>query len=148
MDVLRHNRTRTREFSFVGGHLGAAAGAEVGLFSVDSSDLPIFSGPPLAAQCPDEERHHSVNPASHPALAPLDLVCSFYLVLVEICNDHADKQGEANHAPQEDKDVDVDAMDLYTRRCLGRKEWIHVKSTQASSQVRRVVVIFNTGPTR
>lgn len=138
--------------AFVREHLGAAAGAGVGLFSVDSSDLPIFSGPPLAEQCPDEGRHVSVNPASHPFPALLDPVCSFYLVLVEICNDHADKQGEANHAPQEDEDVDVDAMNLHIQRCLDSKRLISIKSMQASCQVKYLwksdKKVFSTGPTR
>lgn len=39
-------------------------------------------------------------------------MCDSYLVLVEVCNNNADKQGESNHAPQKHKDMDVDAMDL------------------------------------
>lgn len=62
-----------------------------------------------------------------------------YLVLIEICNDHADKQGEANHAPQEDKNVDVDAMDLYIQGCLSQRRQIDIKSTQASCHVRRAI---------
>lgn len=41
---------------------------------------------------------------------------SSHLVLVEIGDDHADKQSEPNHATQEDKNVDVDAMNLQTQR--------------------------------
>lgn len=39
-------------------------------------------------------------------------MCGSYLVLIEVCNDDTYKQGEANHATQKNKDVDVDAMDL------------------------------------
>lgn len=35
-----------------------------------------------------------------------------YLVLIEVCNDNAYEQSESNHATQEHKDMDVDAMDL------------------------------------
>lgn len=101
-----------------------AAGAGVGRFSVDSSDLPIFSGPQLAERYPDEERDNS--PSVPPLIRSLHClmwrgVGSHYLVLIKICNDHADKQGEANHAPQEDKNVDVDAVDLCIEKRLVRR---------------------------
>lgn len=75
----------------------------------------------------------------HPGPALLGSLRCFYLVLVEICNDHADKQGEADHATQEDENVDVDAVDLCVqRRVFGRKRQINTKSTRASCEVRRV----------
>lgn len=39
-----------------------------------------------------------------------------YLILVEVCNDNTDKQGESNHATQKNKDVDVYAMDLQVHK--------------------------------
>lgn len=112
-------------FSFVCEHLGEAAGGEVGLFSVDSSDPPIFSGPLLGEQCPDEGKQISIKLGSPlvslvlPALAKQPSTCPCYsshLVLVEIGDDHTDKQSEPNHATQEHKNVDVDAMNLQTQR--------------------------------
>lgn len=35
-----------------------------------------------------------------------------HLVLIEVCDDHAHKQSESDHAAQEHKDMYVDAMDL------------------------------------
>lgn len=137
VNVLR-DRTRAHVLSFVRQHLGAAAGAGVGLFSVDSSDLPIFSGPPLAEQCPDEggDTFQSILllVQSLHCTALHDPGCRFYLVLVEIGNDHSDKQGEADHAPQEDKNVDVDAMNLHMG--LDSKRRISIRSMQASCQVK------------
>lgn len=44
--------------------------------------------------------------------------CGAYLVLIEVCYDDANKQSESNHASQEHKDMDVDAVDLKTERCI------------------------------
>lgn len=46
-------------FYFVCKHLGEGAGGEVGLFSVDSSDPPIVSGPLLGEQYPGCGRHNT-----------------------------------------------------------------------------------------
>lgn len=64
-----------------------------------------------------DKASRSVLPLFH-SLHCATWCAALYLVLVKICNDHADKQGEANHAPQEDKNVDVDAVDLYIEQCL------------------------------
>lgn len=45
-------------FYYVHSNLGEGVGVEVGLFSIDSSDPPIFSGPLLAEQYPVEMRHN------------------------------------------------------------------------------------------
>ena len=43
-------------------------------------------------------------------------VCGSYLVLIEVRNDDSNEQSEPDHASQEHKDVDVDAVDLQTQR--------------------------------
>lgn len=51
------NQGMRNDFNILCEHLGEGAGGEVGLFSVDSSDPPIFSGPLLGEQCPDGGKH-------------------------------------------------------------------------------------------
>lgn len=41
-----------------------------------------------------------------------------YLVLIKVCDNDAYKQSESDHATQKHEDVDVDAMDLQTKRYL------------------------------
>lgn len=50
-------RCKDVTFSLMCKHLGEGVSGEAGLSSVDSLDPPIFSGPLLAEQCPDGEKH-------------------------------------------------------------------------------------------
>lgn len=45
-----------------------------------------------------------------------------YLVLIEVCDDHAHKQSESNHTAQEHKDVYVDTVDLRRKEERRKKE--------------------------
>jgi len=59
-DTHTHTHTHTHTLClciFACEHLGGGEGAEVGLFSVDSSGPPISSGPPWGGRCPGGEGH-------------------------------------------------------------------------------------------
>lgn len=60
---------------------------------------------------PLPQSSHTGSGHSPPALVHSEECCS--LVLRVVGNDHAHKQCEANHAAQEDKDVNVDGGRLW-----------------------------------